>query len=102
MEINIIREKLNHNQFKLSQHAEIEKQKERITYSEIDEAFQNIELIEDYPNDSRGHSCLVLGFTSGGMPLHFVCGQLNEDRILLITMYRPNPEEWIDFRIRRR
>jgi hypothetical protein len=24
------------------------------------------ELIEDYPNDPRGHSCLLLGFGDGG------------------------------------
>lgn len=101
MDIDIFRQKLQNNQFRLSQHAETEKQKDRITYREIDEAFEKIDLIEDYPNDPRGHSCLLLGFTSEGNPLHFVCGDLDKERILFITMYRPKPEEWIDFRKRR-
>jgi len=101
MDIDILRQKLLNNQFRLSQHAEVEKQHDKITYREIDEAFRKIELIEDYPDDPRGHSCLLLGFTSEDKPLHFVCGDLDKERILLITMYRPKLEEWIDFRKRR-
>lgn len=101
MDIDIIGQKLQSSQFRLSQHAEAEKQKDKITYREIDETFKKIELIEDYPNDPRGHSCLLLGFTSEGNPLHFVCGDLDKKRILLITMYRPKSEEWVDFRKRR-
>lgn len=26
------------------------------------------EMIEDYPDDPRGPSCLILGFTAGGQP----------------------------------
>lgn len=58
MDIDIIGQKLQSSQFRLSQHAEAEKQKDKITYREIDETFKKIELIEDYPNDPRGHSCL--------------------------------------------
>jgi hypothetical protein len=101
MNIDILKQKLRNNQFRLSQHAEVEKQHDKITYREIDEAFGKIELIEDYPNDPRGHSCLLLGFSLEGEPLHFVCGDLDKERILLITMYRPKLEEWIDFRKRR-
>jgi len=102
MDIDTIKQKLRNNQFRLSQHAETEKQKDKITYAEIDEAFKNIELIENYPDDPRGHSCLLLGFTSEGNPLHFVCGNLDKEKILFITMYRPTPEEWVNFRKRRR
>lgn len=56
MDIDIIGQKLQSSQFRLSQHAEAEKQKDKITYREIDETFKKIELIEDYPNDPRGHS----------------------------------------------
>ena len=30
-------------------------------------------MVEDYPDDSRGHSCLMLGFGKGGRPIHVVC-----------------------------
>lgn len=101
MDVDTLRQKILNNQFRLSQHAETEKQQDKITYREIDEAFKKIELIEDYPDDPRGHSCLLLGFTSEGKPLHFVCGDLDKERILFITMYRPKLEEWIDFKKRR-
>lgn len=70
MDIDIIGQKLQSSQFRLSQHAEAKKQKDKITYREIDETFKKIELIEDYPNDPRGHSCLLLGFTSEGKILY--------------------------------
>ena len=31
------------------------------------------EVIENYPEDPRGPSCLILAFTSSGVPLHVVC-----------------------------
>lgn len=97
-----IKQKLQNNKFELSWHAEREKQEDKITYFEIDEAFKTLEVIEDYPDDPRGHSCLVLGFTYEDKPLHFVLGNLDEEKVFIITMYRPKREEWIDFRIRRK
>ncbi|MBU0693362.1 MAG: DUF4258 domain-containing protein [Candidatus Omnitrophica bacterium] len=101
VKFNNIRERLQNNQFELSWHAEKEKQQDKITYFEIDEAIKTSEVIEDYPDDPRGNSCLALGFTYEHKPIHFVLGNLEEEKILIITMYRPKLEEWIDFRIRR-
>jgi len=42
----------------------------------------------------RGASCLILGFTNKGRPLHVVCGRLEEDEILIITAYEPDSKEW--------
>lgn len=70
---------------------------------EIEEGLLSSEtkIIEDYPNDPRGHSCLVLGFTKGNQPIHIVCG-IQEDKILVIvTVYRPDIDEWIDWQIRK-
>lgn len=99
--INKIKVKLERNEFILSRHAEEEKQTDEISYFEIDEAFEDLEIVEDYPDDPRGNSCLVLGFTQDGRPLHFVLGNLEEEKILIITMYRPGVEEWVDSRLRR-
>ena len=98
---NDIKQKLRANQFDLSWHAEKEKQQDKITYFEIDEAFEHLEIIEDYCDDPRGHSCLALGFTYERKPLHLVLGNLEEKKILIITMYRPKAEEWINSRKRR-
>lgn len=39
-----------------------------ITLQDMEEALvsEEAEIIEDYPNDPRGHSCLILGFTKEG------------------------------------
>ena len=60
-----------------------------------------VSLLEDYPIDPRGHSCLILGFTKASLPIHIVCGYLFEEEFLIITLYRPDPEQWIDWRTRK-
>ncbi len=101
MDTEKIKQKVLNDNFRLSEHAENEKQRDKIYFNEIDEAFKNIELIEEYPEDPRGRSCLLLGFSLKGKPLHFVCGDLDKENILFITMYRPKINDWINYRIRK-
>jgi len=59
------------------------------------------DVIEDYPTDPRGHSCLMLGFGDSGRPIHVVCSP-KEDYLAIITAYLPDAREWMDnFRVRR-
>ena len=46
-----------------------------------------------------GASCLMLGFSSAGLPIHAVCAIT--DVLLIITLYRPDPGRWIEWRERR-
>jgi len=48
------------------------------------------EIIEDYPNDPRGASCLILSWCQPNIPIH-VCVSISGDRPEVITAYRPNP-----------
>ena len=73
----------------------------RITAQELREAIANGEVIEDYPNDKYGPSCLVLGFTSLGRPIHVQCSHPSRALIKIITAYQPDPNEWTDFKHRR-
>ena len=58
------------------------------------------DVIEDYPNDPRGHSCLLLGFGDQGRPIHVVCAP-REDYLAVITAYLPDTNEWsADFKTR--
>lgn len=66
----------------------------KIEAKEIEEAICDGTIIEPYPEDPRGSSCLILGFTNKNRPLHIVCGRLEEDEILIITAYEPDPKEW--------
>jgi hypothetical protein len=54
---------------------------------------KNGEIIEDYPDDTRGHSCLILGKGDGGRPIHIVCSPKN-DFLAIITAYIPTADEW--------
>ena len=59
-------------------------------------------VIEDYPEDARGHSCLMLGWGEEDRPLHVVCAPKTE-YLAVITTYLPNPEQWEpDWRTRRK
>jgi len=71
-----------------------------IRTDDVKNALTNGEIIEQYPTDYPFPSCLVLGYTLEGRPLHVVCGS-NGTELWLITAYFPNPNEWTeDFRQR--
>ena len=73
-----------------------------ISVDEVRYVFETGEIIEDYPEDERGHSCLLLGKGEDGRPIHVVCTP-KEDYLAIITTYLPSPEEWTDdFRKRRK
>ena len=91
--------------YTLTIHAERERQADKITVAELETALKSCDLIEDYPKDARGHSCLALGF-AGTRPVHAVCTIKHAPReLLLITVYDPSlrPEKWdVGFRRRRK
>jgi hypothetical protein len=71
-----------------------------ITTSEVRRVVDEGEVIEDYPEDVRGHSCLMLGAGDGGRTLHIVCSPKDE-YLAIITAYLPEKDEWSnDFRTR--
>jgi hypothetical protein len=71
-----------------------------ITIAEVEAVVMAGELIEDYPEDVRGHSCLLFGSEEEGRPLHVVCAPWN-DYLAIITAYIPDPAQWSsDFRRR--
>ena len=51
------------------------------------------EVIEDYPDDARGHSCLLLGRCENGRALHVVCAPKDE-YLAVITAYIPSESHW--------
>jgi hypothetical protein len=71
-----------------------------ITTTEVKEVIGKGEVIENYPEDPRGPSCLLLGLGEGGRPIHVVCAP-KEDYLAIITAYLPDESEWSnDFRVR--
>jgi hypothetical protein len=99
--IEEIGEKIEAEQFEFSKHAVDQSIIRRITVQEAREIFADAEVIEDYPEDKYGPSCLILGRTSAGRPLHIQCSYPSRPLIKIVTLYEPDPDLWIDFRIRR-
>jgi hypothetical protein len=93
--------KIKSGQFEFSQHAVDQSIIRRISVLEIREAFSDAQIIEDYPGDKYGPSCLILGHTLAGRPLHIQCSYPSRPLVKLITLYEPDPDRWIDFRTRR-
>ena len=59
------------------------------------------ELVEDYPSEKFGPSCLLLGFTVAERPLHIHFNHASRELVKIITLYEPSPAVWLDFRYRR-
>ena len=71
-----------------------------ITSGEVRAAVELGELVEDYPDDARGHSCLLLG--RGGERSVHVGRAPKEDYLAIITAYIPSADESeADLRTRR-
>jgi hypothetical protein len=71
-----------------------------ITTAEVRSAIENGQVIEDYPEDSRGHSCLILGKGHDERAIHIVCSPKAEF-LAIITAYIPDPNEWSkDYNVR--
>lgn len=103
MELNPrIKELVKNGNYRLTFHAEIERDADCISIVELEEALthENYEIIEDYPNDPRGHCFLLLGFTTQRLPIHAVCS-IHEDTLVIITVYKPDSDLWIDWKIRK-
>ncbi len=66
-----------------------------ITTNEVRRILLKGEIIEDYTDDPRGHSCLMLGFGEENRPIHVVCSP-KEDYLAVITAYIPSKNEWED------
>ncbi|MFO0794631.1 MAG: DUF4258 domain-containing protein, partial [Candidatus Brocadiaceae bacterium] len=73
--ISQIKELVRDGKYRLTFHAEVERDADNILIGELEEVLtcDKCEIIEDYPNDLRGHSFLLLGFTEQGQPIHAVC-----------------------------
>src|SRR4051812_5496693 len=99
--IDDLRAKVAADQFEFSEHALSQSLARAITVAEVRAAIASGVVIEDYPADKYGPSCLVLGWTPSRRPLHIQCSYPSRPLVKLITLYEPDPDLWIDFRRRK-
>jgi hypothetical protein len=101
--IDEIRAKVARNEFEFSRHAVGQTIRRGIAVEEIRRAVDAGTVLEDYPDDKYGPSCLILGLTKAGRPLHVQCSYPSRPIIKVVTLYEPDPDpdQWIDFRTRK-
>jgi len=66
----------------------------RITEEEVRTTLEGGETIEDYPSDTPYPSRLMLGWAAG-RPIHVVAADnRQDDEVIVITVYEPDPALW--------
>ena len=102
MEIDKIVNAIHANRIRITDHADEQSESYQLTFDEVYFSVLHGEIIEDYPDDKPYPSCLIYGQTFSGDPVHSVWAFNDENRwAVLITVYRPNADLWINFRERR-
>lgn len=72
--IQEIRVKIKRHHYEYSKHAVDQSIIRDISVAELENAIAGTsEVIEDYPEDKYGPSCLILGYTKADRPLHIQC-----------------------------
>jgi hypothetical protein len=99
---DFIRTELENQSYEISLHADDERIADGLTIVQVEHVLSTCEIIEQYPEDPRGESCLVLGFTTEGKPVHVVCGRNPSGHLVLITVYIPTMPKWKEPRTRNR
>lgn len=105
MDLQEIQQLVRQGDYEFSFHAQQERLEENLDITEIEAAvIGTAEILEEYPHDPRGESCLVLGF-AGSRPVHVVLGWADRKRdgrkiLRVITVYIPSLPKWTDPRIR--
>jgi hypothetical protein len=99
--IENIKKRIKADNYRFTIHA-FERCVERgISPQAVKSAILSGEIIEDYPEDKYGSSCLIYGVTQEGKILHVQC---SKEPVWIVTAYDPtlNPEDWDKYYKRRR
>ncbi len=100
MKIDAIRRAYLAGKWALTRHARLRAGQRMIGDEALVDMLSQGEILEDYPDDPRGPSALVLTYPEGGRPIHAVCGFDPDGTLLVITVYEPAPPKWLDERTR--
>jgi len=92
--IDQLRDKFQHGVVEYSFHATRQLIARNITPEEVAQCVLAGEVIEDYPDDKYGPSCLLFGRTSSQRALHVHCTHPSRPLVKVITAYEPDPVEW--------
>ena len=94
MKIEEIFKIIENKEYRFSDHAVKRMIERNVSRAEIEESIYNGRIIEEYPEDKYSPSCLIYGQTNKKRDLHIHLSI--PPMIVIITVYEPSPEEWID------
>ncbi len=94
--IKFIKEEIKNQSYEISLHADEERLADALRVSQLESVLLKCQILEHYPSDPRGESCLVCGFTRDKTPVHIVCGKNPSGHLMLITVYIPTMPKWKD------
>ncbi len=93
LSIDWIQEKVHSGSYLFSHHGDLERQADNLIIDEIKEAVSSGRVLEHYSDTGRGESCLLVGFTEKGKPIHLVCGA-RANQLIIVTVYIPGPPKF--------
>lgn len=93
LEIDWIKTSVCNDNYRYSRHGDQERQNDNLTLADISQALLNGRILEKYADTGRGESCLVVGFSDHGIPIHVVCGNMGVV-LVIITVYIPTPPKF--------
>ncbi len=97
--INAIR----NTRIRITDHADEAAQADHLSFDEIFFSVLQGQVIEDCPTDKPYPSCLIYGNSFTGEPIHSIWAYNSKTEwAVLITVYRPDPERWINWQTRRK
>jgi len=87
---------------KFTYHARIEMLNDNIRVDDIHAVIDSGEVIEEYHDDKPFPSCLVYG-KANNRPIHVVCAMPEHvDVLVVVTTYLPDPDKWVDCKVRKK
>lgn len=102
MEIKVLIQAIQSHRVRVTDHADEEAHADNLVLEDIYFSVSQGEIIEDYPTDRPFPSCLVYGNSERQEPIHSVWAYNTDTQwAVLITVYRPDPNRWVDWRERR-
>ncbi len=93
VDIEIIRELCSQGSIRWTNHALVRIIQRNISQNDIKKALAEGEIIEQYEDDYPYPSCIVMGPKRGTTQLHVLCG-IGDEKLWVITAYRPDREIW--------
>ena len=97
-----IKKAVKEGRVRITDHADEEMAKDKLTYNDVKEAISKGVAIESYADDKPFPSCLVYG-NHEEKHVHTVCAYSKEDKMMvLITVYIPDADKWINYKKRKK